>query len=212
MKNGKASGPSCAVTKMLKASSDICSELTADLTNSIIRENVMSIEWGDSFIFGVFKGKGEAIDRGNHRGLKLTEHVLKVVERIIEVTIRDVVNVDDMPFGFMLGPGTTDAIFILRQIQEQYIGKNRILYFVFVDLEKAFDRVSRNVLSWALWKVGIPEWITRVVQIMYQNARSRVTINNSYIDVSKVQVEVHQGSLLSPILFIIVLEALSREF
>ena len=210
MKNGKASGPSCAVTKML-ASSDICSELTADLTNSIIRENVMSIEWGDSFIFGVFKGKGEAIDRGNHRGLKLTEHVLKVVERIIEVTIRDVVNVDDMPFGFMLGPGTTDAIFILRQIQEQYIGKNRILYFVFVDLEKAFDRVSRNVLSWALWKVGIPEWITRVVQIMYQNARSRVTIN-SYIDVSKVQVEVHQGSLLSPILFIIVLEALSREF
>ena len=203
MKNGKASGPSCAVTKML-ASSDICSELTADLTNSIIRENVMSIEWGDSFIFGVFKGKGEAIDRGNHRGLKLTEHVLKVVERIIEVTIRDVVNVDDMPFGFMLGPGTTDAIFILRQIQEQYIGKNRILYFVFVDLEKAFDR--------ALWKVGIPEWITRVVQIMYQNARSRVTINNSYIDVSKVQVEVHQGSLVSPILFIIVLEALSREF
>ena len=58
MKNGKASGPSCAVTKML-ASSDICSELTADLTNSIIRENVMSIEWGDSFIFGVFKGKGD---------------------------------------------------------------------------------------------------------------------------------------------------------
>ena len=60
------------VTEMVKASSDICSELIADLTNSIVRENVMPSEWDDSFIFSVFKGKGEAIDRGNYLGLKLT--------------------------------------------------------------------------------------------------------------------------------------------
>ena len=51
-----------------------------------------------------------------------------------------------------------------------------------------------------------------VVQIMYQNARSHVRINNSYSDVFNVQAGVHQGSLLSPFLSIIVLEALSREF
>ena len=68
MKNGKASGPSSVVTKMLKASSDICSELIADLTNSIVRENTMPSEWDDSFFFSVFKGKGEAIDRGNYCG------------------------------------------------------------------------------------------------------------------------------------------------
>ena len=76
MKNGKASGPSGVVTEMLKASSDICSELIADLTNSIVRENAMPSEWDESFIFNVFKGKREAIDRGNYDGLKLTEHVL----------------------------------------------------------------------------------------------------------------------------------------
>ena len=47
---------------------------------------------------------------------------------------------------------------------------------------------------------------------MYQNARSRVRINNSYSDVFNVQVGVHQDSVLSPLLFIIVLEALSRQF
>ena len=78
----------------------------------------MPSEWGDSFVLSIFKGKGEAIDRGNYRGLKLKEHVSKVVERIIEVIIRAVVNVDDMQFGFMPGRGTTNAIFILRQIQE----------------------------------------------------------------------------------------------
>ena len=76
----------------------------------------MPSEWDDSFIFSVFKGKGKATDRGNYRGLKLTDHGLNVVERIIEVIIRDVVNVDKMQFGFMPGRGTTDAIFILRQI------------------------------------------------------------------------------------------------
>ena len=96
MKNDKASGPSVVVTEILKASSDICSELIADLTNSIVRENAMPSERDDSFIFSEFKGKDEAIARGNYRGLKPTEHVLKVVERIIKVIIRDVVNFDDM--------------------------------------------------------------------------------------------------------------------
>ena len=140
----------------------------------------MPSEWDDSFIFIVFKGKDEAINRCDYHGLKLTEHVLKVVGKIIEVIILDVVNVDDMQFGFMPGCGTTDAIFILRQIEEKYIGKNCNLYFAFVDLEKVFGRVLRKVLWWALRKVGIPEWILSVVQIMYQNARNRVRINNLY--------------------------------
>ena len=146
MKNGKASGPTGVVTEMLKASFNICREMIADLTNSIVRENVMPSEWDDTFILSIFKGKGEAIDCGNSCGLKLTERVLKVVKQIIEVIISDVVNVDDVKFGFMSGCGTTDAIFILRQIQEKYIRNNRKLYFAFVDLEKAFDKVPRKVL------------------------------------------------------------------
>ena len=157
MKIGKASGPSDVVTEMLKASSDVCSELIADLTNSIIHDNIMPSEWDDSFIISLFKGKCEALDRGNYRGLKLTEHVLKVVERIIEVIIRDIVNIDEMQFGFMPGRGTTDAIFILRQIQEKYINKNRNLYFAFVDLEKAFDRVPRKVPLVGFKKSGCPK-------------------------------------------------------
>ena len=66
MKNSKASGPSGVVTEMLKASSNICSELITDLTNSTVQENAMPSEWDDSFMFSVLKGKGEAIDRGNH--------------------------------------------------------------------------------------------------------------------------------------------------
>ena len=136
MKKGKAPGPSGVATEMLKASSDICSKMIADLTNSTIRENTMSNEWNHSIIISLYKGKGEALDRGNYRGLKLTENILKVIERIIEDLICNIVKIDDMPFGFMPGRGTTGAIFIVRQMQEAYIRRNRNLHFAFVDLGK----------------------------------------------------------------------------
>ena len=146
MKKGKTPDPSGAVTEILKASSDICSKIIADLTNSIIHDTTVPNEWKNSIIISLYKGKGEALDRGNHRGLKLTEHILKVIEQIIEDLIHNIVKIDDMQFGFMPSCGTTGAIFIVRQIHEAYIRKNRNLYFAFVDLEKAFDRVPRKVL------------------------------------------------------------------
>ena len=56
------------------------------------------------------------------------------------------------------------------------------------------------------------EWIVRLVQGMYSNAWSRVRVGEGYSEEFEVKVGVHQGSVLSPLLFIIVLEALSREF
>ena len=60
--------------------------------------------------------------------------------------------IDESQFGFMPARGTVDAIFIIRQLQEKYIGKNRKLYFGFVDLKKPFNRVPREVVEWALRK------------------------------------------------------------
>ena len=126
--------------------------------------------------------------------------------------IRQVVSIDDSQFGFVPGRGTTDAIFVVRQLQERYLAANKRLYMAFVDLEKAFDRVPRKVIWWALRKLGVDEWIVRLVQGMYSNARSRVRVGEGYSEEFEVKVGVHQGSVLSPLLFIIVLEALSREF
>ena len=94
MKKGKAPSPSGVVTKMLKVFSDICSKIIADLTNSIIRDNAMPKEWNDSIIISLYKGKGEALDRRKYWGLKLTEHVLKFIEQIIDDLIRNIVNID----------------------------------------------------------------------------------------------------------------------
>ena len=72
---------------------------------------------------------------------------MKVLERVLADRIRQQVNIDDMQFGFTSGKGTTDAIFILRQVQEKCREKQTPVYYAFVDLEKAYDRVPREVVS-----------------------------------------------------------------
>jgi len=63
----------------------------------------------------------------------------------------------------MKGKGTTDAIFIVRQVQEKFRAKGKKLYFGFVDLEKAFDGVPREVIRWAMRKFEVEEWLVSVV-------------------------------------------------
>ena len=55
-------------------------------------------------------------------------------------------DIDGMQFSFVPGSGATDAILVLRQLQENNIAARESLYFAFVDLERAFDIIPRNVL------------------------------------------------------------------
>ena len=100
---------------------------------------------------------------------------------MVENIIRETVNIDEMQFGFWSSRGTTDAIFIIRQLQEKYLMKYRKLYMAFVGLEKAFDRVLSKVLQWALRIVGVPEWLVKVVQAMHVGAGSRKRVNSSFM-------------------------------
>ena len=57
---------------------------------------------------------------GSYRGVKLLEHAMKIVERILKRRIRTLINLNEMQFGFMPRKGIVDAIFIVRRMQEEY--------------------------------------------------------------------------------------------
>ena len=213
MASGKAAGPSGIVAEMLKPVGEAGAVEVCDLIEDIILEGCIPTDWQESFIVNLYKGKGDALNRGNYRGWKLIEQVMKVLERVVEELIRQIVEIDEMQCGFMSGRGTTDAIFMqFLMLEEKHLAANKPLYMAFVDLEKAFDRVPRDVIWWAMRKLGTDEWLVRLVQSMYKDVRSRVRVGDGYSEEFGVGVGVHQGSVLSPLLFIIVLEALSREF
>ena len=101
---------------------------------------------------------------------------MKVVERIFENRIRQQIDIDDMQFGFMKGKGTTDAIYIVKQMQEKFGAKGKKLYFGFVDLEKAFDRVPREVIRCSMRQLGVEEWMVSAVMSMYTGANTVRTL------------------------------------
>ncbi|KAK3531584.1 hypothetical protein QTP70_024969, partial [Hemibagrus guttatus] len=96
-------------------------------------------------------------------------------------------------------------------IPVEYRDGQRELHCVFVDLEKAYDRVPREELWYCMRKSGVAEKYVRVVQDMYERSRTVVRCAVGQTEEFKVEVGLHQGLALSPFLFAIVMDQLSEE-
>ena len=155
MKCRKTAKSSGIVAEILKASGSVGLEVLAHLMQSVIAEGVLPADWRDSIIVNLYKGKGDALDRGNYRSLKLTDHVMKLVKHVLKRRIRKMVDIDEMQFGFVSGRSATDAVFIVRQLQKKYLPVKK-----------------SKVIWWAMRKLGVEEWAVRVVQSMYIGAKN----------------------------------------
>ena len=71
---------------------------------------------------------------------------MKLWERVIEQRLRGTTQISTNQFGFMPERSTTEAIFLIRQLMGQFIGQKKVLHLVFIDLEKAYDKIPRNVM------------------------------------------------------------------
>ena len=211
MKNNKASGPTGVVIEMIKALEEEGIEWVWELLRTCWEEEGKPTDWEESEMVTIYKQKGDSMECENYRGIKLLEHILKLLERVIESKLRTLVDIHEMQFGFMPGKSTVDAIFIIRQVQEKFLEGNRKLYWCFVDLEKAFDRVPREVVYWSLRKRGVPERLIGIIRSLYEGAKTMVRTRYGKTDAFEVKVGLHQGSALSPFLFAVVMDVLSED-
>ena len=81
--------------------------------------------------------------------------------------------------GFRANRGTTDIIFVLRQIQEKYREQNMGLFVAFIDLTKAFDTVSRDSLWKILSRLGCPSKFLTIIRQLHEGQRGQVKHNGS---------------------------------
>ena len=90
-------------------------------------------------------------------------------------------------------------------------GREKKLYMGFVDLEKAFDRVPRKVMEWALRKKSLPKVLVKAVMSLYEGSRTKVRVGSGLLEEFGVRVGVHQGSVISPLIFVIVVDAVTEQ-
>ena len=111
----------------------------------------------------------------------------------------------------MPAKGTIDVLFLVRRLQEEHRAKDKRMYMCFVDLEKAFDRVPRRMMEWAMRKKGLPEILVNAVMSRYDGAETKVRVGSGLLEEFSVEVGVHQGSVLLPLLFAMVLDEVMEK-
>ena len=141
MKNNKATGPDEIPVEARRALGGEGVDLLWYMMIKIEEQEHIPDMWRERLLVPIYKEKVDVQECQNYRGIKLLSHTMKIWERIVDKRVRGEVEVAEEQFGFMPGRGTTNAIFILRQMAEKYKEKGRDLHMVFIDLEKAYDRV-----------------------------------------------------------------------
>ena len=211
MKNGKAVGPDDIPGEVWKCLGESALKFLTKLYNRTMESERMPEEWRDSVLIPIFKNKGDVQSCSNYRGIKLISHTMKLWERIVEKRLRSDLKFSNQQYGFMPGKSTTDALFALRVLMEKYREGQKELHCVFVDLEKAYDKVPREEVWYCMRKSGLAEKYVRIVQDMYDGSTTAVRCAVGVTEGFEVKVGLHQGSALSPCLFAMMMDRMTDE-
>ena len=103
--------------------------------------------------------------------------------------------------GFRANRGTTDMVFVLRQLQEKCREKNKGLYATFGDLTKAFATVTRSGLWLILERLGCPPKFLQMVIQLHENQRGQIRLNGDLSEPFPISNGVKQDCVLAPTLF-----------
>ena len=98
-------------------------------------------------------------------------HTMKIWERTIEARLRHRVEISIREYEFMPGKETTNAMFALRMLMKKYREDQRELHCVFVDLEKAYDRVPRKEIRYCMRKSEKQKSMCNLFRISMREAK-----------------------------------------
>ena len=187
--------------ELLKADIDYATTKVKEIIDIVWRDEKTPRKWRKGLIVKLSK-KGNLKECKNWRGITLLSVVSKVMGRIVIDRIRTGVesNLRKEQAGFRSGRGTTEQIFILRNIIEQSTEWQSSLYFLyvnFIDFEKTFDSVHRDSLWLIMRSYGIPSKIISMVKARYDDFECAVVDGQDTTEWFKIKTGVKRGCSMS---------------
>jgi len=198
--------------ELLKADVDYAATKVKEIIDIVWRDEKTPRKWRKGLIVKLPK-KGNLKECKNWRGITLLPVVRKVMGRIVIDRIRTGVEskLRKKQAGLRPGRGTTEQIFILRNIIEQSKEWQSSLNVNFIDFEKAFDSVHRDSLWLIMRSYGIPSKIINMVKALYADFECAVVDGHDTREWFKIKTEVKQGCNISGLLFLLVVDWVMRN-
>jgi exonuclease III len=212
LKNGKAAGIDEIRSEMLKAMDRNGCEWLTRVINVAWLTGKAPKDWQQGIVIPLFK-KGDHRECSNYRGITLLSQAGKVYAKVLEMRCRRIVEplIQEEQCGFRPGRGTTDQIFTLAQIYEKSWEYGKPVHTCFIDLEKAYDRVPRSTLWEVLEEYNISGALLRAIKSLYNQCGSCVRVNGLKSKTFTVKAGLRQGCVLSPLLFTVFMDRISRR-
>lgn len=216
LKNGKSAGIDSVLNEHIKSTFHILGPVYVKLFNIILDSGILPEVWTLGVIKPIYKQKGDVRNPENYRPITLVSCLGKLFTGIISSRLNSFAEKHDILIsnqaGFRKGFSTADNIFVLYCLIEIMQMRKKKLFSAFIDLKQAFDTVWRDGLWYKLLRYDISGKCFRLINNMYSDIKSCLTVNGSHTNFFSCKIGLRQGENLSPFLFSVYLNDLESFF
>ena len=212
LKNGKAVGSDEIAGEMVKNGGQAMIDWLWELLKEVWKTKQVPQEWKNAILIPIHKKKCRKVC-DNYRGIALLSIPGKVLSLILHEKLQAIIDPQllESQCGFRKGRGTTDQIWVTRQIIERAVEYETAAHLCFIDLTKAYDSVDRSALIATLKNYKVPGLLIDIIEEMYTGTWCQVKTAEGSSEEFKVESGVRQGCVLSPLLFNCFMDKILRE-
>ena len=209
MKNGKSTGWDKIPNEFIKYGGQIIDDIMSKLFSMMIKEEYIPKEWKEDKLVMIYK-KEDKNKCENYRGISISSNVLKLYCRVMSKRVMKYVEsnkiLGEVQNAFRKNRGAMDNLVILQAILNKAKAEHDQTYLCFLDIEKAYDNVSRQKLWEKLEEKGLGGKFLRIIQEMYRNQRRKVKTKTGWTNWVSCNKGLRQGCVFSPLLFAIYID------
>jgi hypothetical protein len=214
MKNDSAPGPDTISINVIKNIKDFISDILEKIFKQILKEGIIPDAFKNALISPIYKGKGSKTDLSNFRPISLLNVFSKIFEKAIKTRLVNYLEENNLlpisQYGFRKGLGTEDALANLtKDIYDNLDNHNKTIG-IFLDLSKAFDSIPHPKLLNCIKSFGITGSSYSIFKSYLEGRSQQVKVGDKLSDIGIIHRGVPQGTVLSPILYIMYVSALDR--
>ncbi|XP_013884305.1 RNA-directed DNA polymerase from mobile element jockey, partial [Austrofundulus limnaeus] len=189
---------------MLNNFSDMSKEILLELYNKVWEEGILPDKWKEAIIIPICKPGKDPNSAASYRPIALTSCLGRIMEKLINnrliYFLESKEKIKSYQFGFRKGRSTIDlAICLEHEIRRAQVNKESVIG-VFLDVEKAYDMLWKGVLI-KIKQIGLKGKIYRWIKFFLTGSNIKVKIGGEISSKYQVENGTPQGSIISPMLF-----------